>query len=354
MQDNSTIVQKDFREIANSISECSHLLSGKTVAITGGLGFIGRYMVGTLLYLNEHILHRSCRIIVIDNRITSPRGELFVLENKQHMRYIDHDVIKSLTLRGEIDYIIHAAGIASPFYYRKYPFETLDVAVTGTRNMLEIARKKKVEGFLFFSSSEIYGDPTPDAIPTKETYNGNVSPIGSRSYYDESKRLGETLCMMYNHFHKTPTKMVRPFNIFGPGMRSDDYRVIPGYLYNALHDKPIQVYSDGVQTRTFCYISDAVAGFLLVLLCGKNGEAYNVGNDRNEISMSRLAKIFNQIFDNKLRVEYVPYPKGYPQGEPQRRCPNLSKIKNELGYFPKIDLEKGLERTLRWCRENWT
>ncbi len=136
-------------------------------------------------------------------------------------------------------------------------------------------------------------------------------------------------------------------------MRSDDYRVIPSYLYNALNNKPIKVYSNGAQTRTFCYISDAVTGFLLVLLSGKNGEVYNVGNDRDEIEMSHLAKIFNQIFDNKLRVEYASYPKGYPQGEPQRRCPNLSKIKNELGNVPKVELEEGLERTLRWCRENW-
>lgn len=349
----NNVIQEDFKNIADAIGKCSHTLSGKTIVITGGLGFIGRYLVGTIDYLNEHILSKPCKIIVIDNRITSPKGELSILDEPQNYKYIEHDIINPLNLDGKINYIIHAAGIASPFYYRKYPFETLDVAVTGTRNMLEIAKKKKVEGFLFFSSSEIYGDPTPDAIPTKETYNGNVSPIGPRSYYDESKRLGETLCIMYNHFYKTPVKIVRPFNIFGPGMRSDDYRVIPSYLYNALNDKPIQVYSKGTQTRTFCYISDAVTGFLLLLLSGKNGEVYNVGNDRNEIDMSRLAKIFNQMFNNKLRVEYASYPKGYPQGEPQRRCPDLSKIKNELGNYPKVDLEKGLERTLRWCRENW-
>lgn len=347
------IIQEDFKEIANTVGKYSYSLSGKTIAITGGLGFIGRYIVGVINYLNEHTFPKPCKIMVIDNRITSPKAEPSILGEIQHYKYIERDVTSALHLEGEINYIIHAAGIASPFYYRKYPFETLDVAVTGTRNMLEIARKKKVDSFLFFSSSEIYGDPTPDAIPTNETYNGNVSPIGPRSYYDESKRLGETLCMMYNYFYKTPTKIVRPFNIFGPGMRSDDYRVIPSYLYNALHDKPIQVYSSGTQTRTFCYISDAVIGFLLVLLCGKNGEAYNVGNDRNEIDMSDLAKVFNQMFNNKLRVNYASYPKGYPQGEPQRRCPDLSKIITEFGYFPKIDLEEGLEKTLIWCRENW-
>ena len=348
------IMQEDFKEIVNAVGKCAFALSGKTVVITGGLGFIGRYIVGTINYLNEHTLPKPCKIIVIDNRITSPKGGLSIIHETQHCKYIEQDIVSTLHLEGKINYIIHAAGIASPFYYRKYPFETLDVAVTGTRNMLEIAKKKKVESFLFFSSSEIYGDPTPDVIPTKETYNGNVSPIGPRSYYDESKRLGETLCMMYRHFYKTPSKIVRPFNIFGPGMRPDDHRVIPSYLFNALNDKPIQVYSSGVQTRTFCYISDAVTGFLLALLCGKDGEVYNVGNDRNEIDMSRLAKIFNQMFNNKLRIEHVPYPKGYPQGEPQRRCPDLAKVKNELGYFPKIDIEKGLERTLRWCTENWT
>lgn len=345
------VIQEDFEDIADNVGKCAYALSGKTVVITGGLGFIGRYIVGAIDYLNQHVLPKPCEIIIIDNRITSPRGDF--LDKIKHCKYIERDIISTLHLDGKVNYIIHAAGIASPFYYSKYPFETLDVAVSGTRNMLELAKRKKTEGFLFFSSSEIYGDPTPDAIPTKETYNGNVSPIGPRSYYDESKRLGETLCMMYNQFYKVPIKIVRPFNIFGPGMRSDDYRVVPSYFYNALHDKPIQVYASGVQTRTFCYISDAVIGFLLVLLCGKNGEVYNVGNDRNEIDMSGLAKIFNKLFDNKLRIKHASYPKGYPQGEPQRRCPDLSKIMNEVGYFPKIDLEKGLERTLLWCRKNW-
>lgn len=347
------VIKEDIKEIVEQISQYYVLLSGKTILITGGLGFIGRYMVGTLQYLNKYILKKPSKIIIIDNYITSEGNKLFIFPQKDKPTFIKHNVTKPLNISGNIDYIIHAAGIASPAYYQKYPLETIDVAVMGTRNMLEVARKKRVKGFLFFSSSEVYGDPLLTEIPTKETYRGNVSSLGHRACYDESKRLGETLCMTYLRLYKMPIKIVRPFNIFGPGMRSNDYRVIPSFLFNALVSKPLRVHADGKQTRTFCYITDAVVSFFLVLLAGGKGEVYNVGNDQNEITMNRLAGKINKIFQQELKIINIPYPENYPRGEPQRRCPNLAKIKKDLGYQQKVDLETGLVRTLNWSRNNW-
>mgnify|MGYP001616573662 CR=1 FL=1 len=345
------IIEQDIKEISDSLGKLAYKLEGKIIVITGGSGFLGRYILGTLIYLNKFVLGKPCVIISIDNNITSSGSK--ISGSEKYVKYINRDVTKSLNLPGKIDYIMHAAGIASPIYYQKYQLETIDVAVGGTRNMLELARKKKIKSFLFFSSSEIYGDPTPDAIPTKETYNGNVSSIGPRSCYDESKRLGETLCMTYYSVYKTPVKMVRPFNVYGPGLRSNDYRVIPTFIFNGIRGKIIPVHANGKQTRTFCYISDAVAGFFKVLLSDKNGEVYNVGNDDNEIDMNKLAKILNKLFNNELKIRNISYPRDYPQGEPQRRCPDLSKIRKELEYKPKVNLEEGLRRTLVWSRQNW-
>lgn len=351
MNDNKDIIKKDIDEIIESIKKISNQLEEKTIVITGGSGFLGRYILGTLIFLNENILRKPCKIISIDNYITSSGSK--VSDKGKYVKYIKHDVTKPFNISGKVDFIMHAAGIASPIYYQKYQLETIDVAVNGTRNMLEFARKKKVKSFLFFSSSEIYGNPTLDNIPTKETYNGNVSSIGPRSCYDESKRLGETLCMTYYSVYQTPIKMVRPFNVYGPGLRVNDYRVIPTFIFNGIKGNVIPVHASGNQTRTFCYISDAVSGFFKVLLSEKSGQVYNVGNADNEINMNQLAKILNKIFDNKLNIKNISYPKNYPQGEPQRRCPDLSKIKKELGYNPNVNLEEGLRRTLIWCKQNW-
>lgn len=348
------IVREDLVAIAEALMPDAKKLSGKTVLITGGSGFLGRYMVSALLYLNENHLQKPCKIISIDNYITSSSVSNDRYLKSPHLQRIRHDVTKPLPVRSSIDYIIHAAGIASPIYYRKYPLEAIDVAVNGTRAMLELAKKKKVKSIVFFSSSEIYGDPTPDALPTPETYKGNVSPIGPRACYDESKRMGETLCMTYYEQYNVPAKIIRPFNIYGPGMRRNDYRVIPMFVYDALKGKSLPVHVRGNQTRAFCYIADATAAFLKILLSDKDGEVYNVGNDTNETTIKDLAVVLNKIFDNALTIDYIEYPKNYPQGEPQRRFPNLQKIKHDLGYTPKVNLETGLQRTITWCKNNWS
>lgn len=333
------IIHQDIERIVKDIKSEAKVLQGKTLLISGGAGFLGSYIVRTLWRLNA-------RVLVVDNFITGKRKK--DLESLTNIQFITHDITKPVQVDERVDYIIHAAGLASPVYYRKYPLETIEAAIFGAKNLLELARHKKVKSFLFFSSSEIYGDPDPNFIPTPETYRGNVSPIGSRACYDESKRLGETITMTYFDKYRVPVKIVRPFNVYGPGMRRDDFRVVPTFLTYALEGKAVPVHDEGNQTRTFCYISDATTAFFKVLLSKKSGEVYNVGTDDDEINMMSLAQIVSKIALKKVEIKKIPYPKNYPKDEPRRRCPDITKIRTQLGYSPKISLREGLKRTLRW------
>lgn len=345
-----SLVYQDIKEIINGLKKELSLLQGTTLLISGGAGFIGQYIIAVIEYANRKYFKKDCQVISIDNYITGYKSRL-QKEHNNFFVFINHDIRKPIEVKNKVDYIIHAAGLASPIYYQKYPLETLETAVFGAKNLLELARVKKVKSFLFFSSSEIYGDPDPKSIPTPESYRGNVATIGSRACYDESKRLGETLCMIYYEKFKIPVKIVRPFNVFGPGMKVNDYRVIPTFLVNSIKGKYLPVHDNGNQTRTFCYITDAVTAFFKVLLSNKNAEVYNVGNDANEINMMSLAKIISELFKNKPEVKTIAYPHAYPKDEPKRRCPDLTKIKTSLGYQPKVSLKTGLNRTLKWYQE---
>jgi len=344
------IIEEDIEVIAKDIAEESRVLSGKTLLITGGAGFLGNYFIDIIDYLNKNILEKPCRIISVDNFIT---GVKYRLEEGPNFKAIKHNIKDALKIDENIDYIIHAAGIASPKFYRKFKIETIDVATLGTKNILELAKEKKVKSVLNFSSSEIYGDPDPKYVPTPETYVGRVSCTGPRSNYDESKRLGEALCIAYFEEHKIPVKIVRPFNIYGPGMRLDDYRVIANFVAHAFKGQFIPVYGQGSHTRTFCYASDGITAFLKVLLSNFNGEAFNVGNDNNEITIENLAKVVAEIFDNKMGIQKTEGPTdAYTSADPKRRCPDLTKIKTKLNYTPKIDLKTGIKRFVQWAREN--
>lgn len=347
------IVKEDISIIAEALRKDAKKLEGRTLLISGGAGFIGSYILATIHLLNQKYLAKPCKVISIDNFITGRKRRIVEEIKSDSFTFIEADVTKPLDIKGKVDYVIHAAGLASPVYYQKYPLETIESAIYGARNLLELAKLKKAKSFLDFSSSEIYGDPDPKFIPTPETYRGNVSAIGPRSCYDESKRLGETICMVFYDKYKTPVKIVRPFNVFGPGMLPNDYRVVPMFVSNALKGKPLPVHDKGNQTRTFCYISDAVIGFMKVLLSKENGQVYNVGSDNNEISMMGLALIIKKIFNGKVDIQTVSYPKQYPQDEPRRRCPDLTKIRKKLGYAPSVELEAGLRRVIDWYREEY-
>ncbi|MBT7487564.1 MAG: NAD-dependent epimerase/dehydratase family protein, partial [Rhodospirillales bacterium] len=270
------MLRSDITEIVSRLGDGAKAFAGKTVLLTGGRGFLGRYFMEVFAALNAEILEEPVRLVALDNMITA--GELGAdVPESEHVEFIKHDVIKPFDFDGPLDYVIHAAGIASPYYYRAYPLETLEVAISGTRNMLELAESKGAR-FTFFSSSEIYGDPDPKHVPMSESYRGNVSCQGPRACYDESKRVGETLCYIFHTKDGTETNTIRPFNVFGPGMQETDYRVLPNFASRIKAGLPLNVYGSGDQTRTFCYITDAIVGFLLVVLKGVPGEAYNIGN----------------------------------------------------------------------------
>lgn len=347
------IIEEDFAAVARALGEEVKSFEGKHVLITGGSGFLGSHMVGFLHFLNSRILRKPCRVLSLDNYITGSRAGLLGEFSDGNIRYAEVDVSQALNVLDNFDFIIHAAGIASPAYYRKFPLETIDAAVMGTRNLLEYARRSRAASFLFFSSSEIYGYPAPEFIPTPEHYRGNVSCTGPRACYDESKRLAETLCVTYRHLYGTPVKIVRPFNVYGPGIKQNDYRVVPAFIAASMAGGPLPVHGQGDQTRTFCYISDAIAGFLKVLLSGKDGEPYNVGTDKEEITMTDLAAAVLRASGGVAPVRHIDYPETYPGDEPRRRCPDLEKIKRELGFQPEVDLKIGLERTIQWWRDTY-
>jgi len=348
-----TPLQSDLEEIASFLGPTVKKLAGKTVLISGGCGFLGQHFTHLFVHLNKKVLEVPCKIIVADNFITASRDNRTVQENLG-VTFIEHDVIKPLALNERLDYIIHLAGVASPYYYRKYPLETLEVATLGVKNLLKLGLEHQVKSFLFFSSSEIYGDPDPKMVPTKESYRGNVSTIGPRACYDESKRLGETLCSIFNVYHGVSTKIVRPFNVYGPGMRERDYRVLPNFASNIVGGKPLRIYGTGIQTRTFCYITDAINCFVRALLEGKSGEVYNAGNPEPEVSMIDLAKEIGIAVGRELKVSLVPYPEAYPPDEPMRRCPDITKAKEHLGFAPRITLREGLGRFMTWALATYT
>jgi UDP-glucuronate decarboxylase len=334
----------DIVEIATNLGEDAAAFSGKSVVLTGARGFLGRYFVEVFSYLNDHILEQPCLVFGYDNMVTANVAG----RDHDNMIFRHHDVSKPIERQPErIDYVIHAAGIASPFYYRAYPLETLEVAITGTRNMLELAHKHGAR-FTFFSSSEIYGNPEPAHVPTQESYRGHVSCRGPRACYDESKRVGETLCYIFHDTFGTPTTTIRPFNIFGPGMQATDYRVLPNFAARLKAGQPLHIYGDGDQTRTFCYVTDAMTGFLQAILKGVPGEAYNIGNPLPEISMIGLVGAIERFVGRSVQHSIIEYPDSYPADEPLRRCPDIRKAQLQLGYQPRVNLEEGLKRFFSW------
>ncbi len=342
----------DIKEIVKRLGDDINNFSGKTILLTGGRGFLGRYFMEVFGALNSHVLDKPAKLIALDNLITSGK-EGIVIPKLPNVEFIEHDVTKSFKCDYSIDYIIHAAGIASPFYYRAYPLETLEVSITGTRYMLELAEKHNAK-FTFFSSSEIYGDPDPKHVPMAESYRGNVSCQGPRACYDESKRVGETLCYIFHNNNGTKTNTIRPFNVYGPGMQETDYRVLPNFASRIKGGMPLHIYGTGNQTRTFCYITDAIVGFLLVVLKGIPGEAYNIGNPNPEISMVNLVKRIERVALTPISYELVEYPDSYPGDEPSRRAPDIRKARLQLGYSPSVGLNDGLKRFLDWSNEIYT
>jgi nucleoside-diphosphate-sugar epimerase len=358
------VVKNDTNAIIDQCFDSFKQFAGNNFLITGGGGFLGYYLVQSIAGWNERSHNdEKIELTVIDNFIRGIPAWLEHLHQKQAVALIKHNIIDPLPEGlGHFHFIIHAASIASPTYYRLRPIETMDANVQGLRNLLEYSKKwnetaDPLKGFLFFSSSEIYGNPSPNNIPTPESYYGYVSCTGPRACYDESKRYGETLCVNFARQFDMPIKIARPFNNYGPGLKISDKRVIPDFARDILADRDVVMMSDGSPTRTFCYVADAVAGYFKILSQGKAGESYNIGTGSPEISMAELAdrmvtsgrELFG--YSGKL-VRKASTDKEYLVDNPNRRCPDITKAKTEVGYQPSISLTEGLRRTMIWYNEN--
>jgi len=352
------VVQQDLRYIADEVG--FEPMAGKRLLITGGAGFLGYYLVQAPLLWNQGVSRdRRIDVTVCDNYIRSTPAWLMEHAADDSLHVLKHDITKSVPdAAANYDYIIHAASIASPIYYRQHPIETMDANIYGLRHLLDHSLQQRdrahpISGFLFFSSSEIYGDAAPDRIPTSEDYWGNVSCTGPRACYDESKRFGETMSVNFARQHGLPITVARPFNNYGPGLRLSDQRVLPDFARDVLAGRDIVLLSDGGATRTFCYVADAIAGYYKVLLRGRAGEAYNIGTESPEISMRQLAtkvaELSRQLFDYRGAVVLgTSADQDYLTHNPSRRCPSIVKARAELQFAPKVGLEDGLRRLLTW------
>ena len=347
----------------NALSEFKSI-SGKNMLITGGAGFLGYYLVQSVLFWNSKVdPSQWIKLTVLDNFMRGVPEWIMDLKEDKNLHLLKHDITQPLPDHIEdFQYIIHAASIASPTYYRKFPIETMDANVNGLRFLLDYSKaqtktQRPVKGFLFFSSSEIYGDPSTDFIPTPEHYHGSVSCTGPRACYDESKRYGETLCVNFARQYDLPLKIARPFNNFGPGLKVSDKRVIPDFVSDILAEENIKMFSDGTPTRTFCYVADAIIGYYKVLVHGRKGEAYNIGVAEPEINMYDLAckivEISKDLFQYQGKVELKKSTEtDYLTDNPMRRCPDISKARAHLGYNPGISLAEGLYRSLVWYSDH--
>jgi nucleoside-diphosphate-sugar epimerase len=305
------------------------------ILVTGGAGFIGSHLV-------ERLLERGDEVVAADSLLTGSADNLAHVEGDPLLCVVRADVSAPLTapaFAGPFDRVYHLASPASPVGYRRYPIETLLANSTGTRHALEIARRDSARFFLA-STSEVYGEPL--VHPQREDYWGNVNPVGLRACYDEGKRFGESLTMEYHRQYALDTRIARIFNTYGPRSLPDDGRVVPNFCVQALRGEPITIYGDGSQTRSFCYVSDLVAGILAMTdLDGLAGEIINLGNP-TEISILDFARTVIEVAGTDSRIRYAPLP----VDDPTRRRPDIAKARRLLGWAPQVPLREGLIRTL--------
>ncbi len=303
--------------------------------VTGGAGFLGSHLCDTLLSAGHEV-------ICMDNLITGSMDNITHIQSDR-FHFVKQDISQPFTVVGSLDNIMNLASPASPVDYYAYPVETLKVGSFGTYNTLELAREK---GAVFFmaSTSEVYGDPLEH--PQKETYWGNVNPIGPRSVYDEPKRFSEALTMAYRRTHGVDTRIVRIFNTYGPRMAINDGRAIPNFLCQALKGEDLTVYGDGSQTRSFCYVSDLIEGLVRLLKSG-HPDPVNIGNPI-EMSLLEMAEKILQVTGSRSKIVFKPLP----EDDPKVRQPDISLARELLGWEPKVKLEEGLRDTLDYFRKS--
>jgi dTDP-glucose 4,6-dehydratase len=304
------------------------------VVVTGGAGFLGSH-------LSEALLDRGDEVVVLDNLVTGSVDNIEHLFTRAGFTFAHHDVSNYVWVPGTVDVVMHLASPASPIDYLDKPIQTLKVGSLGTHNTLGLAKAKDARYFLA-STSEVYGDP--QVHPQPESYWGHVNPVGPRGVYDEAKRFAEAMTMAYHRYHGLEVRIVRIFNTYGPRMRPDDGRVVSNFLVQALEGKPLTIYGDGSQTRSFCYVEDEVRGFLS-LLDGPITGPCNIGNP-GEFTMLELADIVREVTGSSSEVVHEPLP----EDDPTQRKPDITQARDVLGWEPTVDLRAGLVRTADYFR----
>jgi dTDP-glucose 4,6-dehydratase len=302
--------------------------------VSGAAGFIGSHLC-------ERLLEKGHEVIALDSFLTGSRANLEHLAASPDFHLVEQDVCLPIRVEGPVDRVLHFASPASPLDFPAIPIEIVKVGTLGTHNLLGLARAKRAR-FLLASTSEVYGDPLEH--PQRESYHGNVNPIGPRGCYDEGKRCAEAFTMAYHRAHGLETRIVRIFNTYGPRMRVDDGRVVPNYFSQSLRGQPLTVYGDGTQTRSLCYVDDLVAGALAVLE-GPDPLPFNIGS-QDEVTMLELARIVKRVTGSASEIEFRPLP----EDDPRQRRPDTSRARELLGWTPTISLENGLRRTLEYFR----
>ncbi len=346
------VLAEDFAQVASALGDRLDRLAGTRLLLTGASGLLGGYMARSLLWFNDEVLSSPCQLIALARRPVRSDSLLGQVGERSDLKILTQNVNDPIEIDGQLDFIVHAASRASPRDYREDPLDTIDANVAATRSLLDMARAQDVKGFLYLSSGEIYGDVPAEGQPIREDYPGSVSPISPRACYTESKRLGETLTVTFQREFDVPANIVRPFQVYGPGLRLDDGRVVADFLRSRIRNEPIHLLSDGSAVRAFCYAADGIAGFWSALLADEFGKAINIGDDREPVSMLELAETVSGLEEPHFEVtrETVDIPE-YLRGNPSRSWPDVGEARRVLGYEPRTDLEEGLRRTLRWLRD---
>ncbi|MGI8672266.1 MAG: UDP-glucuronic acid decarboxylase family protein [Luteitalea sp.] len=303
------------------------------VVITGAAGFIGSHLAETLL-------DRGHTVVGIDNLLTGATANIAHLHNRD-FTFIKHDVTNYIYIDGPVDAVLHWASTASPIDYLELPIPTLKVGALGTHKALGLAKEKQAR-FVIASTSEVYGDPLEH--PQKETYWGNVNPVGPRGVYDEAKRFAEAMTMAYHRFHGLDAKIVRIFNTYGPRMRVNDGRSVPAFMSQALRNEDVTIFGDGSQTRSFCYVTDLVDGIIRLLESDLN-EPVNIGNP-HELTIKQIAETIIAMTGSSSRLVF----QSLPEDDPKVRRPDITRARTLLGWEPKVSLEEGLTRTIEYFR----
>jgi len=348
MKEKNHIILEDLDVISKSLIKWEDL-RGQSILITGCSGLIGSYLVKALIYSNK-VHDLNLKVVGIYRNIDSVNVRLSGYLNEPNFELILHDIAKPLSDDfPKVDFIIHAASQASPKFYGVDPVGTILANSTGTQNLLNYAVKNKSKKFLFFSSGEVYGEPiNPDAL-VKENDFGYLDPMNDYSCYAESKRMGETMCVAWGKQYALHVNVVRPFHTYGPGIDLNDGRVFADFVANVVKGQDIVLKSDGLAKRSFCYISDAIIGFLTILISGKDLEAYNIGNPEAEISIRNLAlEIVDLRLELNLRVKFDIKDEGnkYIKSPVSRACPSIDKV-SHIGWVPSIGIKEGFNRTIK-------